>query len=221
MKNRLEEIYLSASKLFINKGYSRTQMKDIAKDIGLSTGMLYIYFTSKKDVLSFTLKATVDPSFMNHEYELPLNSEVFIDLNKEIKDTLDLQQKEFSEILKNGVDSNSFEKILSNAFDIIAKYGKGILIIENNPDDIKKIWEYYHEYRRQFFVQMLEYINILQKEGYCRKMKYVEYSTQLIIETLSWWGMHVMNKAYAVQPNIDIKVAKEVCLDNLLTAYEQ
>jgi len=40
-------IFDAASQLFINKGYARAQMKDIAKEIGLSTGMLYVYFTGK------------------------------------------------------------------------------------------------------------------------------------------------------------------------------
>ena len=33
MENRLQTIYEAASSLFINKGYIRTQMKDIAKAV--------------------------------------------------------------------------------------------------------------------------------------------------------------------------------------------
>lgn len=220
MKNRLEKIYYSASKLFINKGYARTQMKDIAKDIGLSTGMLYVYFSSKKDVLAFTLKATITPDILNKEFELPLGSTLFKDLNKEIKDVLNAQKETFERILVNHVDKNSFEKVLSCAFDLIAQYGRGILIIENNLDDVGDISTYYKEYREHFFSQMLDYIILLQNSGQCREMKHTEYSTQLIIETLSWWGMHVMNDVYAVQEDMDINVAKEVCLDNLIHAYQ-
>ncbi|MDF2987212.1 MAG: transcriptional regulator, partial [Eubacterium sp.] len=63
MENRMKLIFDAASYLFINKGYARTQIKDIAKEIGLSTGMLYVYFTGKRDILSFILKGTIDPAF--------------------------------------------------------------------------------------------------------------------------------------------------------------
>lgn len=65
MENRLQTIYEAASSLFINKGYMRTQMKDIAKEIGLSTGMLYVYFKGKKDILDFILKCTIDLSLIH------------------------------------------------------------------------------------------------------------------------------------------------------------
>ena len=96
MENRMNLIYDTASHLFINKGYARTQMKDIAKEIGLSTGMLYVYFTGKRDILNFILKGTIDRAFIAQDFELPIRSEIFAALDHEIMNAFDENTKAFS-----------------------------------------------------------------------------------------------------------------------------
>lgn len=218
MKNRLSEIYEAASNLFINKGYSRTQMKDIAKDINLSTGMLYMYFTGKKDLLNFTLKATIEPNILNALTEFPIDGKQLEDIESEIRGTLQLHAESFS----RGFDENKlkFEEMLSYTFDLISQYGKGLLIIEKNPDDVGQIFKDYIKYRETFFDQMLKYIKYYQSQGSCRKLEYPESSTILIIETISWWAMHLRNDTFSPQKNISVEEAKAVCLDNLVNAYK-
>ena len=96
MENRMNLIFNEASHLFINKGYARTQMKDIAKEIGLSTGMLYVYFTGKRELLSFLLKGTIEPAFVTKEFELPIRSELFESLDSEIIEAFEQNTKAFS-----------------------------------------------------------------------------------------------------------------------------
>jgi AcrR family transcriptional regulator len=49
-KKRLQ-IAMGASKLFINKGYSQTSIREITKATGLTVGNLYDYVTRKEDIL--------------------------------------------------------------------------------------------------------------------------------------------------------------------------
>lgn len=44
------KVLKAALKLFSSKGYSGTKMTDIAKEVGLSVGALYLRFKSKEDV---------------------------------------------------------------------------------------------------------------------------------------------------------------------------
>lgn len=219
MENRMKLIFDAASHLFINKGYARTQMKDIAREIGLSTGMLYVYFTGKRDILSFILKGTIDPAFTMREFELPVHSEIFDSLDSELMDAFEKNTKEFSAHLDNIIDY-PLEQMLSDAFDVISKYGIGCLLIEKNPDDLRKLTGYYKEYRRQFYDQVLSYITIYMQKGTFRKVEHPEYCTRLIIETLSWWGMHITNDAFEVQKDLPLEAAKRVCMDNLIHAYK-
>ena len=220
MENRMRLIFDSASHLFINKGYARTQMKDIAKEIGLSTGMLYVYFTGKRDILNFLLKGTIEPAFVTREFELPIRSELFDSLAHEIMEAFEQNTKMFSAHLDD-ITNYPLEQMLSDAFDIISKYGTGCLLIEKNPDDLGKLTGYYKEYRQEFYNQVLAYITQYMQSGTFRQVEHPQYVTHLIIETLSWWGMHITNDAYELQKDIPVETAKNICMDNLLHAYKQ
>ncbi len=220
MENRMKLLYDAASHLFINKGYARTQMKDIAKEIGLSTGMLYVYFTGKRDLLSFLLKGTIEPVFVTQEFELPIRSELFDSLDNEIMKAFEENTKAFSSHLDD-ITNYPLEQMLSDAFDVISKYGICCLLIEKNPDDLGELTGYYKEYRRKFYNQVLSYITQYMQNGTFRQVERPQYVTRLIIETLSWWGMHIMNNAYEMQKDIPVETAKNVCMDNLLHAYKR
>ena len=220
MENRMKLIYDAASHLFINKGYARSQMKDIAKEIGLSTGMLYVYFTGKRDILSFLFKVTIEPGFVTKEFELPICSELFDSLDNEIMEAFEQNTKAFSAHLDD-ITNYPLEQMLSDAFDVISKYGIGCLLIEKNPDDLGKLTGYYKEYRRKFYNQVLSYITQYMQNGTFRQVESPQYVTRLIIETLSWWGMHITNDAYEIQKDVPVETAKSICLDNLLHAYKR
>ncbi|EMS74171.1 TetR/AcrR family transcriptional regulator [Ruminiclostridium cellobioparum] len=219
MENRMRSIFDAASHLFINKGYAGTQIKDIAKEIGLSTGMLYVYFTGKRDILNFILKGTIDQAFITQEFELPISSELFDSLDNEIMNAFEENTKAFSSHLDN-ITEYPLEQMLSDAFEVISKYGIGCLLIEKNPDDLRKLTVYYKEYRKKFYDQVLSYITQYMQIGTFRHVEHPQHITRLIIETLSWWGMHITNDAYEIQKDIPIETAKAICMDNLLHAYQ-
>ena len=221
MENRLQTIYEAASSLFINKGYMRTQMKDIAKEIGLSTGMLYVYFKGKKDILDFILKCTIDPEFIQQELQNPIDERFFERLSEEIITVLNESHAKFSQPLSREADGYLFEQMISDAFDTIARYGTGCLVLEKNINDMGVLGDYYQRYRKSFFDNILRYVKIYLHSGEMRAVKYPELTAQQIVETLAWWGMHVQNDAFETQKNIPVSVAKEICMDNLLYAYKK
>lgn len=220
MENRMKIIFDAASQLFINKGYSKTQMKDIAKKIGLSPGMLYIYFSGKKDILCFILKCTINPSFIENEFDFPIHPELFDGLENEIVEVFEKNAGEFFSHL-NDIENYPIEQMLYDAFDVISKYGICYLLIEKNPEDLAKLASYYNAHRKKFYDQVFLYISQYIKLGTFRQVEYPQYVTRVIIETLSWWGMHVMNDVYEIENDITIEIAKSVCMDNLLHAYKR
>lgn len=219
MENRMPLIFDAASRLFINKGYARTQMKDIAKEIGLSTGMLYVYFTGKRDILHFILKGTIDPAFITQDMRLPILPEQFAGLDDAIMEAFEQNARQFAAHLDSRT-SYPLEQMLSDAFDVIANYGVGCLLIEKNPVDMGRLTEYYIGYRRTFFRQVLAYVTRYIDQGTFRNVEHPEHCTRLIIEILSWWGMHMRYDSFAVEEIVPLPVAKQVCLDNLLHAYQ-
>ena len=50
-KSKKDQIYEAAARLFRDKGYQATSMRDLAKEVGLQASSLYNHFPSKADVL--------------------------------------------------------------------------------------------------------------------------------------------------------------------------
>lgn len=50
-EERKEEIVQTAKRLFVERGYKRTQVKDIVGAVGVAQGLFYYYFKSKEDVM--------------------------------------------------------------------------------------------------------------------------------------------------------------------------
>lgn len=48
---RRGELVASAQKLFFSKGYGKTSINDIVKDVGVAKGLFYYYFDSKQAIL--------------------------------------------------------------------------------------------------------------------------------------------------------------------------
>lgn len=64
---RREQILRAATKLFSEQGYYLTTIQDIAREAGISVGLIYQYFRDKDDVLFLTLKLVLE----TYENEIP------------------------------------------------------------------------------------------------------------------------------------------------------
>ena len=84
MNDRIKAIADAATYLFLQQGYSKTQISHIAKAVGVSVGTIYLDFTGKKEIMHFVLKCTLDPNFINREFDRPITDDLFIGLENDI-----------------------------------------------------------------------------------------------------------------------------------------
>ena len=219
MNTRIKAIAEAATLLFLRQGYARTQISHIAKEIGVSVGTIYHDFAGKKEIMHFVLKCTIDPDFINREFERPITDNLFSDVEDEIVSLLEQSQNGFAKHLENDIKSYSFEDLISDAFDILARYAVGCLFIEKNQFDFPFLAEHYKAYRRKFLDTMSRYLTIFINNGTVRPMEHLELTTILIIETLTWWSI---DRRYTSFETFDIplELAKKICMDNILSAYK-
>ena len=67
VEERRGQIVRAAVKLFSEDGYYTTTIQQIAKQAGISTGLIYQYFRDKDDILFLSLKMVLD----TYEHEIP------------------------------------------------------------------------------------------------------------------------------------------------------
>lgn len=218
MNQRINDITEAATRLFLQQGYAKTQISHIAKEVGVSVGTIYLDFTGKKEIMHFILKSTIDPSFIDQEFERPITDDLFYGLEDQIIALFEQSGKEFAAHLHN-MENYSLEALISDAFDLMARYAVGCLFVEKNQFDFKKLAEHYRVYRRQFLDTMTQYLEKFVEAGTVRPLKHLELSSTLIIEILSWWAMDIRYSSFETQ-TISMEVAKQVCMDNIISAYK-
>lgn len=215
---RLQEIYEAASTLFIRQGYSKTQISHIAKAVGVSVGTIYLDFAGKKDIVQFILQCVINPSYMEAEHERPIARNDFGQLEEELRTALQENNRQLAAHLTAAGSGYTFENLLSDAFDLMARYAVGILFIEKNQYDFLKLADYYRQYRREFFGIMEQYFTVFTQAGVVRRVEYPRHAVRNIIETLSWWAIDIHYNAFETQ-EIEPETAKAVALDCLVPAY--
>ena len=67
---RREEIIKAASRLFCEKGYERTTVRDLADAVDMHSGSLFLYFATKEEIFLAVLKAGM------HRAEVILNEQL-------------------------------------------------------------------------------------------------------------------------------------------------
>lgn len=220
MNQRIQAISDAATRLFLQQGYAKTQISHIAKAVGVSVGTIYLDFVGKKEIMHFLLKCTVDPTFANQEFERPITDELFGGLEDEIIEVFQKSGNDFEKYLESGKSEYDFEALISDAFDILARYAVGCLFIEKNQFDFKNLAEHYKIYRKHFLDTMVRYIETFIEQGTVRPLEHLELSTTLIIEILSWWAMDIRYTSFETR-DIPLDLAKKICMDNIVTAYKR
>ncbi len=216
--NRLYDIVTAAGRLLVLKGYHQTQISDIAKDTGISTGSIYNLFVSKKAIFQFVLASIFDENFILKDRVFPIAEMDTQVLEKQIVERFESSMIDiFQNHSAQGQKDPSFHDVLSKAFDFISKYGTGLLIFERNTSDWQELCKVYYERRKTFIEAFEKCVDQYIQKGEIRHLEQPEHHTRLIIETLSWWGMHVKFAYSGI--HVDTADAKKVVMDALTHAY--
>lgn len=219
MSDRIRIIADKATYLFLQQGYSKTQISHIAKAVGVSVGTIYLDFAGKKEIMHFILKCTIDPGFANQDFERPITDNLFFGLENDIVNHLEKSGNNFAKHLVNNAADYDLKSLVSDAFDLFSNYAVGCLFIEKNQFDFPFLAQHYKLYRQKFFNTMTQYIEAFIIDGKMRPLDQLTLTTTLIIEILSWWAMDMRYTSFETQ-DIPTALAKKVCMDNILSAYQ-
>lgn len=219
MNNRIKSIADAATPLFLQQGYSKTQISHIAKAVGVSVGTIYLDFAGKEEIMHFVLKCTIDPDFINNDFERPISNSLFDGLETDIVALFEKTGDNFAKHLNSNTSDYSLETLVSDAFDLLAQYAVGCLFIEKNQFDFKFLAEHYKQYRKKFLETTTKYLEMFVANETVRPFEHIELSTTLIVEILSWWAMDIRHTSFETR-DIPLSLAKKICMDNIVTAYQ-
>ena len=85
MKNKYHEILETSSKLFAQKGYKSTTMKEIADALGITKATIYHYFSSKEEILFEIMNFAMDEALKDLKKIAQMNISPIEKLNESLK----------------------------------------------------------------------------------------------------------------------------------------
>ena len=128
--NSVEETIInSAIKLFSEKGYAATSIRDIAKSVNMTSASLYHYMNTKKDLLNLIMKSYLSRLFSGAESALTELNEVTAD-------------KKLETLIRFHVQSHGKEKLAALVVDTEYRSleGKSKEEIKKLRNNYEKLW---------------------------------------------------------------------------------
>ena len=196
-EGRLQQLVASATSVFIEQGYGRTQMADIAEASGLAKGTLYLYVESKEALFDLVLRHADDERLANRPSPaLPVATPRQGTALRYVREELERQQElpKIAEALarRRVADvAEEIEGIVRELFRALARNRRRIKLIDRSARDFPEIAALWYEGARGGFLARLEkYLRDRSKRGRVRAFGDVQAAARLIVEVVAFWAIH-------------------------------
>ncbi|GFN32285.1 TetR family transcriptional regulator [Paenibacillus xylaniclasticus] len=215
---RLHSIYFHAGRLFNTKRYANTKVSEIAAAAGIATGTIYNLFTSKKAILTFVIRASLDKDYLDSDISLPIED---ADMNHLNDLCVKLYNRIFNDVLRivdeEGAIIKSFKQMISDIFDMNADVLLATGNIETNASILRELANAFFPAKERFFQVFEHNLTIYMEAGEIQKLDYPRVHVQCINDILTWWAMN----ANILMPDISVPrdKARETAVDLVTRAY--
>jgi AcrR family transcriptional regulator len=220
--DRLPHLIARATKIFIDQGYLRTQMEDVAAALGVAKGTLYLYVQSKEALFDLVVRcADVAPSLPSLA-QLPLPT-------PEPGSTLDYVRERLASnqtlptltaaLARQRVKDARAELalILAELYDTLARNRHGIKLLDRSAQDLPELAALWFDTARGGLIATLaHYLDARMRRKLLRPLSDAAVTARLIIETLAFWAVH---RHWDPRPQVvDETVARDTVVQFILNA---
>jgi AcrR family transcriptional regulator len=189
-RDRLEDLVRAGAMVFARRGYRRTQMADVAREMGVSPGNLYNYVDSKDALFYLVLRRMFGERPGDRPLELPVTGASVTVTAEWVATRLDFVS-DFPELerafarRRPARQDAEIEAIVGELYDVLARMRLGVDMIERSVEDLPDLAEVFGELRRELFARYERYLRQREKVGTIRVEK-PEAAAHLIVELCSW-----------------------------------
>ncbi len=192
---RLDQLLDCATRVFVAKGYRRTQMSDVARALGVSAGTLYGYVEGKEALFHLL----IDRAFTGRpvdEPELPVRTpqpgETLARLRERLTTEAALPLLAAATARARPRDPRAeLEQVLSELYDLIERTRDGTALLERSAlDEPALATLYYVDVRRDVLLRLTRYLERRIKGRQLRRVPDAATAARLVVETITWFARH-------------------------------
>src|SRR5262249_22161953 len=158
--NRIEKLVDCATEVFIEQGYRRTQMEDVAAAVGIAKGTLYLHVDSKEALFDLVVRFADGPRPLPNPLKLPIPTPRTGATARYIRERL--SQHQVPEALTGAlvahrvVDARAeLDAITTEFYDTLAANRRGIKLLDRSARDLPELAALWFEGARGGLIQAL------------------------------------------------------------------
>jgi AcrR family transcriptional regulator len=220
---RLDSLIEAATVVFLERGYRRAQIADVANAMQRSPGAIYRYVESKEALFDLVVRAVTQPEWELTDLTLPIPTPESDATLAFLRDVLaregqirSLKEAVAKKTVKN--PRSEFERIIRELYSQTARYRLGMKLVERSALDYPELavlW--FGEMRGRVLQQFTEYLQLRIEGGLLRPVPDYSATARLIVETVVFFSVHRYQDPFPT-PMSD-RIAEETVVDNLINAY--
>jgi AcrR family transcriptional regulator len=194
--SRFDELLEAATAVFLEQGYRRTQIADVAARMGLAKGSVYTYVESKEALFDCVLRHADRSGRVELPDELPVRT-------PPRGATLALLEKRLAEegalpsltaaLARRRVANvrGELEAILGELYDGLARNRFAIRLVERCAPDYPELARIWYRAGREGLLSRLEhYLADRAGRGRLRRFESGAVAARIVLETLVFWAVH-------------------------------
>jgi len=194
--DRFDQLVARATDVFIEQGYRRTQMADVADAMGVAKGTLYLYVESKEALFDLICRWADAPRPLAHPDVLPVPTPaagatleyVAARLAREGEVASLASALERRRVRDVGVE---LAEIVGELYDILARNRFGLKLIDRSARDLPELAALWFTGARGGLLELLrEYLASRLQRRLLRPVPDLDAAARLVLELIVLWAVH-------------------------------
>jgi AcrR family transcriptional regulator len=194
--NRLEQLVDAATRIFIEQGYARTQMADVAAALGVAKGTLYLYVDSKEALFDLVARNADAPRPFEGTPALPVRTPNPGATVRYVRERL--AQRQVPPTLAKALSGArvadvraELEGIVRELYDTLGRNRRGIKLLDRSARDYPELAALWFEGARGGLITLLtQYLEDRTRRKLLRPLPDPAVTARLLIETCVFWAVH-------------------------------
>ena len=212
----------AALRVFAEKGYRRTQMADVAREMGVSPGTLYNYVTGKDALFHLVIDRAFAPGQSPPPPALPIAAPppgaTLARLRERLAADTALPSLDAALRRRRVTDAGAeLAAVIDELYERIERAWPGIVVLERSALEMPELAHaFYAEMRRGLLERLERYLTARMHAGQLRRAL-GPAAARFVLESIAWFAMH--RHRDPLPPKIDDAAARAAATDLIVNAF--
>jgi AcrR family transcriptional regulator len=220
---RIAALIRAGTEVFLEKGYRRAQIADVARAMGVAPGTIYLYVESKEALFDAVIRASTAPEIVEKlqiPIQTPAQDATLSFIRKALKRESRIESLEAALEASNAVDAAvELERIARELYAKAAQSWLALKLLERSALDwpeLAALW--FGKHRLRILQQLIRYFEIRMASGDLRKAPNPPAAARLVLEMVAAFAMHCRTD-HSSQTRIELDIAEATVIDAIVNAY--